>query len=360
MSKCTTHNNINISSSTNIVDDVSNNIEELTTADDGDATSTEHTKTDNTSSNNNDNVDQNIVQENIGSNLEVSDICANCGKEDASNVCNKCKMLKYCNAACKKKHKSKHKKACERRVAELRDIELFKEPPPDEDCPICFLRLPRLKSGWRYQSCCGKVICSGCIHAPVYDDKGNAMNNKICAFCRTPTPASDKEIMQNFMERVEVDDAQAMSNLGTLYSLGSHGLPQDITKAFELWERAAELGYVPAYQCIGNAYLEIDMKEAVYNWELAAMRGDSVARHNLGLYEHKAGNVERALKHYLMSVKGGSSGSLKNIKDLYSKGKATKDEYAKALRSYQAYLSEVKSSQRDEAAAAREDYKYFE
>ena len=52
--------------------------------------------------------------------------------------------------------------------------------------------------------------------------------------------------------------------------------------------------------------------------------------------------------------------SLLVIQDLYSKGKATKDEYAKALRSYQAYLSEVKSIQRDEAAAARVDYKYFE
>jgi len=33
--------------------------------------------------------------------------CANCGKEGANNVCNKCKQVKYCNAACKKKHRSK-------------------------------------------------------------------------------------------------------------------------------------------------------------------------------------------------------------------------------------------------------------
>ena len=41
-------------------------------------------------------------------------------------------------------------------------------------------------------------------------------------------------------------------------------------------------------------------------------------------------------------------------------GKATKDVYTKALRSYQEYLNEVKSSQRDKAAAAREDYKYIQ
>jgi len=36
-------------------------------------------------------------------------VCANCGKEGSSdeinNICNKCKMVKYCNAACKKKHR---------------------------------------------------------------------------------------------------------------------------------------------------------------------------------------------------------------------------------------------------------------
>lgn len=107
-------------------------------------------------------------------NNDVS-VCANCGKEgdDVNNICNKCKMVMYCNAACKKKHRSKHKKQCERRVAELHDKELFKQPPPDEDCPICFLRMPILYTGWTYKSCCGKRICSGCCYAPLYDNQGN-------------------------------------------------------------------------------------------------------------------------------------------------------------------------------------------
>jgi hypothetical protein len=37
-----------------------------------------------------------------------------------------------------------------------------------------------------------------------------------------------------------------------------------------------------------------------------------------------------------------------------------KIDYTKALQGYQKYLGEVKSSQRDQAAAAREDYKYIE
>ena len=92
-------------------------------------------------------------------------------------------MVKYCNAACKKKHRHKHKKECEEHVrlaaehaAELHDIELFKQPPSDDDCPICFLQLPSLGTGRRYQTCCGKVVCSGCIYAPVYDNQGDKVD----------------------------------------------------------------------------------------------------------------------------------------------------------------------------------------
>ena len=70
--------------------------------------------------------------------------------------------------------------------------------------------------------------------------------------------------------------------------------------------------------------------------------------------------MERSLKHYMIAVEGGVHKSLKEVQDFYSKGYVSKDVYVKALRSYQKYLNEVKSSQRDLAAAAREDYKYIE
>ena len=72
----------------------------------------------------------------------ITILCAACGKEGEEvnvnmNICNKCKMVYYCNVTCKKKHKSKHKKKCDRRVAELHDVDLFKESLPREECPIC-------------------------------------------------------------------------------------------------------------------------------------------------------------------------------------------------------------------------------
>ena len=80
-------------------------------------------------------------------NNTIVSTCANCGKEGSNlNSCNRCKLVKYCNAACKKKHRSKHKKKCDRRVAEMHDEALFKQPPQGDECPICFLRMPSILS----------------------------------------------------------------------------------------------------------------------------------------------------------------------------------------------------------------------
>jgi len=313
-------------------------------------------------------------------NATVGNICANCGKEgdDNMNTCNKCKQVRYCNAVCKKVHKKKHKKQCEehqrlatekhneelRIAAELHDEELFKQPPPDEDCPICFIRLPALDTtGRRYMSCCGKTICSGCFHAPVYDNQGNKVK-KVCPFCRIPHQKSDKEMFERTMKRMEeVNDAIAIYNMGCWYRGGMYGLPQDNVKALELWHRGAELGFTHAYTNIGFAYsngmvVEVDQKKALYYWELAAIGGDVYSRHNLGNEEALAGNMDRALKHQMIAVRDGYTGSLNKIKELYSNGSATKEDYMEALRSYQAYLKEIKSDQRDEAAAADAEYRY--
>ena len=293
-------------------------------------------------------------------------ICANCGKEGAKNICNKCKQVRYCNAVCKKVHKKKHKNDCEeylRLAAELHDIELFKQPPPKNDCPICFLRLPSLNYGHRYMSCCGKVICSGCVYAPVFDDQGNIVVGKKCPFCRTPLD-SDEESLEKEKKRVEAGDAHAIYNLGCDYQYGAHGMPRDYAKALEFFHRAAELGYADAYLGIGNAYnvgrgVEVDKKKAVYYTKLAAIGGCVEARHNLGINEEEAGNSERALKHHMIAVRAGDNDSLKEIQELYSEGDATKGDYMKALQSYQEYLIEIKSRQRDEAAAADENYRYY-
>ena len=116
---------------------------------------------------------------------------------------------------------------------------------------------------------------------------------------------------------------------------------------------------------IGCAYdngdgVERDTKKANHYFELAAMWGDEFARHNLGNAEWRAGNWDRALKHFMIAAGDGYSDSVKMTQQLYTNGHATKDDYTNALLAYQKYLDEVRSEQRDKAAAfSAIDYKYY-
>ena len=123
----------------------------------------------------------------MSTDINTLSLCANCGKgeEESTSLkkCGACRMVKYCSAACQKAHRSQHKKECRKRAAELHNEALFTKPPPqlEEDCPICFLRLPRLHAGSRFQGCCGKTICCGCYHAGAMVGA-----DQLCPFCRAP------------------------------------------------------------------------------------------------------------------------------------------------------------------------------
>ena len=164
---------------------------------------------------------------------------------------------------------------------------------------------------------------------------------------------------------MEANDPVAIYNQGCdtmkMVHMDAHKI---MLKHLELLHRAAELGYSAAYCKIGYAYdhcegVEIDMKKAKHHYELGAIAGNTVARYNLATTETNSGNMDRALRHYMIAVRGGYAKSLEAIKQLYSKGFATKEYYTKALRAYQEYLGEIKSKQRDEAAAFDERYRYY-
>lgn len=278
--------------------------------------------------------------------------CANCGKEGDSNdmnMCNKCKSVKYCNAACKKKHRKKHKKSCEKRMAELHEEALFKEVEPDE-CPICLLTLPLDTGNAQFQTCCGKVICHGCICAMKMSE-----GKDLCAFCRTPPPSSDEDRVKRVEKLIDNGNAKAYCNYGNYYYNGRMGMQQNQIKACELWLKAAELGCCEGYFNLGIAYdqgrgVEVDKKKASHYFELSAMGGDMKARHNLGCTEYKAGNHYRAMKHLMIAARSGTKESLDCVKIGFTNGYITKDEYASTLRAYQKRLDEMKSGERDKAA----------
>ena len=268
-------------------------------------------------------------------------ICENCSTDEDG-----CVYIHTMCQVCKDKH----------------DEALFQQPPLGEECPICFLTIPSLITGKKYNSCCGKIICSGCIHAvQMMDDEAK------CPFCRVPTPELDDEIVEMMKKRTNenVEDAKAIRNLGCYYYEGIYGMPQDYTKALELFHRAGELDCASANNNIGNAYLrgdgvERDLKQAKHYWELAAIGGNVAARYNLGCLEEDAGNTSISLKHFMIAAGCGHDLSLKVVRELYMNGHATKDDYANALRAYQKYIDGIKSPQRDEAAAFdSEQYRYY-
>ena len=92
---------------------------------------------------------------------------------------------------------------CKRRVAEKYDEKLFNEPPPPEDCPICFLPLKaeqhRFIMLWKeylqWLHCCAMIESEG--------------DDSLCAFCRKPDARSDGEI-----------DADALNLLAGCYARG--------------------------------------------------------------------------------------------------------------------------------------------
>jgi TPR repeat protein len=284
--------------------------------------------------------------------------CAACGDSDGGGgslkACTACNLVKYCNRTCQVAHRPAHKKACKKRVAELFDEKLFKQPPPNEDCPICYLRMPIEGNQCMYQSCCGKMLCGGCVHA--YSVATADTHRLKCIFCRTEGSTSNEVQVERMKKRVEADDAQAMFNLGGFYQYGIIGLRQDHAKALELFHKSARLGNHQAHLHLSLGYQkggigENDTRKAIYHRQLSAVAGNVLARFNLGSEEGNAGNMDRAYKHWMISANDGFDLSMKQVQEGYKSGVVTKDDYAKTTRAYRNSIDEMKSDDRDRFAA---------
>ena len=305
----------------------------------------------------------------------TTNCCAECGKEggDVSfKMCKACMNVRYCNAKCQKNHWPKHKQDCKRRVAELRDEVLFKDPPPKEECPICFLPMPKrliyclslppativsvpiydfaiANNGVRdkamedYYPCCGKIICCGCIHS--FRESGNIAKYP---FCNSDRNKTEEEDVADLMKRVEVNDSGAMCQLGNCYYKGLNGVQQDRTKAMELFTRAAKLGFSKGHCNLGTTYHEGgNMKKAKFHVEAAAMAGHEMARYNVGTMEAESGNIERAMKHWAIAASAGYHKAMQHLITFFKKGFVSKESINSTLAAYNNSCAEMRSEARD-------------
>ena len=305
--------------------------------------------------------------------------CDECGEEGGARlkVCKACMQVKYCNAKCQKNHWPTHKTACKRRAAELRDVELFKDPPPKEDCPICFVPMPvkliccvslppatissvpindfaiaheafKDKEMDVYYPCCGKYICRGCAHSCIQS------GNYKCPFCNSDQAGkTDEEDVEEIMKRVAANDAASIYFLANSYHRGLRGVKQNQTKAMELYIRAAKLGCSKAHDNLANVHHEGgNMKKAKFHLEAAAMAGHEAARYDLGVVEAQSGNMERAIKHWTIAASGGDYTAMHHLITFFEKGPVSRESIDSTLTAYNSSCAEMRSKARDDSIRA--------
>ena len=95
------------------------------------------------------------------------------------------------------------------------------------------------------------------------------------------------------------------------------------------------------------------MNKAIHHYQMAAMMGHELARHNVGAMEWDNGKHVRAMRHYMIAAKCGSDRSLEMVKKGFKVGTVTKEDLEKTLRCYQASRDEMRSEERDRAKAAQ-------
>jgi hypothetical protein len=156
---------------------------------------------------------------------------------------------------------------------------------------------------------------------------------------------TDDERVQELMKRVEVNDAGAMTVLGSNYYHGQLGLQHDWARAMELWKQAGILGS----HALGNMYHEGgNSKKEKFHYEAAAMAGHEVARLNLGAIEMKSRNSQRAVKHWTIAASTGNHTAMKNILIAYNQGHGiSRHEIDLTLTAYNNACAEMRSKARD-------------
>ena len=174
---------------------------------------------------------------------------------------------------------------------------------------------------------------------------------RACPFCRNVSK-SKKESDKQLMKRVEANDPAAICFLGEEHNKKGH-----YSRAFECFIKAAELGDMEANFHLAKLYyfgrfVEKDLGKEIHYQEEAAIGGHPNARHNLGLFEWSNGNIERAVKHWIIAAALGFDPSIKTLMEKFREGEVEKEDLAAALRAHKAAVDATKSPQRQ----AEEDY----
>jgi hypothetical protein len=169
----------------------------------------------------------------------------------------------------------------------------------------------------KYYDCCGKNVCKGRFYSFCMSG-----NNDKCSFCNAEVDVTDEVKVAKLTTRVEANDSSSTYLLAHNYYHGLKGLQQ---------------GH------LGNVYLEgRDMKKAKFHWEAAAMAGCEVARHNLGVLETNSGNMDQAIKHWIIAASGGQYRAMQELIEYFEKGSVTRESIESTLKAYNNSCAEMR------------------
>jgi TPR repeat protein len=195
-----------------------------------------------------------------------------------------------------------------------------------------------------YYTCCGKSICRGCHYS-----SWKSGNDEKCPFCNSDRSSkTEAEKIEEIMKRAEANDPISIGVLGNHYHHGLRGFQQDHAKAIELYTRAADLGNSEAHNNPAGVYHEGgNMKKAKFHFEAAAMAGHETARFHLGFVEAEYGNIERAVKHWIIAASGGFYMAMHALRTFFKKGYVSRESINSTLTAYNNSCAEFRSEARD-------------
>ena len=129
-----------------------------------------------------------------------------------------------------------------------------------------------------FMVCCGALICYRCLE----DDTVGAPFKEECSLCKKAISKSNEERVNRCLDKAIGHNHKAVCVLADCFLRGEWGVPQDISKAIQLWEVAFELGSPAASYNLGVAYLkgdgvEKDVSRAFEYFAFAAQGGHDVA-----------------------------------------------------------------------------------
>jgi hypothetical protein len=159
------------------------------------------------------------------------------------------------------------------------------------------------------------------------------------------------EVPQDYKESVRWLTAAADQNvvpatldLAAFYLHPPDGTPADVARAIHYYEKAADLGSVPAEVTLGNIFAngaqgKPDYEKAVTWYRKAADQGQPDAQFGLALrYALGQGvplDLEEALRLFVAAANQGQAGAQFNLATMYEEGKGTPADQALAVHYYQ-------------------------